>query len=105
MTPATFYTVNAPRHVYYAVRNHTTGKIWTERTELAAQQQARDEDLALIESLTLSHSQLLDLMIPHGPSTPKPAPPEHAGPNEPTRVGVTRVQTGLTHFLRRFRRE
>ena len=104
MTPATFYIVNGPRGIYYAVRNHTTGKIWTERTELAAQQQARDEGLALIESQTLNHSQLLDLMISPGTQTRQPLAEEHASSHEPTRVGVTRVQTGLTHFLKRFRR-
>ena len=104
MTPATFYVVNGPRGVYYAVRNHATGKIWTERTELAAEQQASDEGLALIESKTLAHSQLLDLMIPHGIAPHHSAPEKPAGSNEPTRVGATRVRAGLTHFLQRFRR-
>ena len=31
MAQATFYTVNGPRGEYYAVRNHETKKIWTER--------------------------------------------------------------------------
>ena len=48
MAPATFYTVSGPRGVYYAVRNHESGKVWTERTELAAQQQASEEGLAIV---------------------------------------------------------
>ena len=56
MAQATFYTVNGPRGEYYAVRNHDSGKIWTERTELAANQQAREEGLVFVETQTVSHA-------------------------------------------------
>ena len=89
MAPATFYTVKGPRGIYYAVRNHHTGKVWTERTELAAQRQADDEQLAIVASETIGHSQLLDLMIVQGlntqasdapaPSTASPRPPAPGG--------------------------
>ena len=65
MAPATLYEVNGPRGVYYAVRNHQTGKVWTERTELAAQEQASEEGLCIVEGQSIDHSQLLELMISH----------------------------------------
>jgi hypothetical protein len=100
MTPATFYTVNGPRGVYYAVRNHHTGMVWTERTESAAHQQAQEEGLALIASETVNHHQLLDLMIPQAPVRPL-AVTINPDPPRPT----PRVRSGLTSFLQRFRRD
>ncbi len=94
MTPATFYTVIGPRGEYFAVRNHVTGKIWTERTESAARQQAQEEGLALVSGEKVTHARLLDLMasqIPAGDT----AAAQPASPDAPTRVIVRRVRGGL----------
>jgi hypothetical protein len=90
MTPATFYIVNGPRGEYYAVRNHVTGKFWTERTELAARQQAQDEGLALVAGENITHARLVELMISQVPSgdAAETKPP---GSDTPTRVVVRRV--------------
>ena len=69
MTPATFYIVNGPRGVYYAVRNHHTGKVWTERTELAAEQQC-----CRMKAWRLSRSEDID------PAPPVIGPDGGAGP-------------------------
>jgi len=104
MVPATIYTVHGPRGVYYAVHNHHTGKIWTERTELAAEEQAADEGLALIDSKEIDHASLLDLMIAlaaHPPAlAEKPAEnsSDHRG-----RIGFH--IGGLSRFWHRRRRE
>ena len=97
MAPATFYIVNGPRGEYYAVRNHQTGKVWTERTESAAKQQASDENLALVATETIDHRHLLDLMVAQG-SPMRPT----AGQPPPTKL---HVESGLSRFLRRFRRD
>jgi len=94
MTPATFYIVNGPRGEYYAVRNHVTGKVWTERTELAACQQAQDEGLALVAGEKISHARLVELMISQVPAADAQA--ESAAKSDaPTRVTVRRVLGGL----------
>lgn len=100
MAKATFYVVNGPRAVYYAARNQETGKVWTERTELAARTQGAEEGLEWVEELTISHAQLLDLMIPQ--AMPQPADSPLAGSDEPTRP-VMRVEKGLSRFFRRLR--
>lgn len=95
MTPATLYTVNGPRGVYYAVRNNLTGKIFTERTDVNARQQAEEEGLAIVADARVTHMQLLDLMAPQTPHAPQPQAP--AAPEGPTRVEVRRVQRGIMH--------
>ena len=102
MAQATFYTVTGPRGVYHAVRNHETGKIWTERTEHAAHQQAADEGLSLVDEQSITHMQLLDLMIPQA-APPAVSSATMAGPDEAARPAM-RVEKGLARFLRRFRR-
>lgn len=103
MTPATFYTVNGPRGVYYAVRNHHTGMVWTERTESAAQQQAQEEGLAIIAGQTINHQQLLDLMIRVPENSPGRLREAPVVPVEAAHVAGG-VKSGLSRFLQRLRR-
>ncbi|HWE04787.1 MAG TPA: hypothetical protein VG326_20445 [Tepidisphaeraceae bacterium] len=98
MAQATFYTVNGPRGEYYAVRNHDTEKIWTERTESAAQQQARDEGLEFVGHETIDHVRLLDMMIAV-PFTPTSAP---VAAVERGRMNL-QIESGLSRFFRRLR--
>jgi hypothetical protein len=99
MAHATFYTVNGPRGEYYAVRNHETKKIWTERTELAARQQARDERLEFVGEEAIDHIHLLDLMIAV-PYTPPVDRRSAAG--DSTRITV-KFESGISRFFRRLR--
>ena len=62
MVRATLYTVNGPRGCYFAVRNHHTGLVWTERTELAARSQAAEQGLDIVEEQEVPHERMLQLM-------------------------------------------
>lgn len=85
------------RGEYYAVRNHDTEKIWTERTELAARQQAQDEGLEIVASEKIDHVHLLDMMI----AVPY-TPPTHGGSTDASGLSF-KVEGGLSRFFRRLR--
>ncbi|HET6248273.1 MAG TPA: hypothetical protein VFE47_11290 [Tepidisphaeraceae bacterium] len=97
MAPATLYTVNGPRGTYFAVRNHQTGKVWTERTEAAAVRQAADEQLAIVAGETIGHSQLLDMMIADGLAT-------YHGASDPSAASSANASGGLSRFFKLFHR-
>jgi hypothetical protein len=56
---AVLYTVRGPRGSYFAVHDPATGQVFTERTEQAARQQARDQNLILVSEEEISHQDLL----------------------------------------------
>ena len=62
ISDATLYTVIGPRGTHYAVRNHDTGEIWTERTELAAAALGNEHNLVIVEREEIPHHKLLDMM-------------------------------------------
>lgn len=62
LTDATLFTVNGPHGCYYALRNHDTGAVMTERTESAAAALANEHDLVIAEQRIVSHAQLLEMM-------------------------------------------
>src|SRR5205807_2995981 len=62
LTDATLYTVNGPRGSYYAIRNHDTGSVLTERTESAAAALANEQDLVIVDQREISHAELLEMM-------------------------------------------
>src|SRR5665213_1190204 len=97
MAHATFYTVHGPRGEYYAVHNHDTEKIWTERTELAARQQAYDEGLEFVASENIDHVHLLDKMIAVPYTSPEHGTATHSGHLS------FKVEGGLSRFFRRLR--
>ena len=66
LTDATLYTVNGPRGSYFAVRNHDSGSVLTERTESAAAALANEQDLLIVDQCEISHAQLLEMMAARG---------------------------------------
>lgn len=61
LTDATLYTVHGPRGSYYAVRNHDTGAVLTERTRSAAAGLANEQDLVIVDQREISHAELLEM--------------------------------------------
>ena len=62
LTDATLFTVNGPRGCYYAIRNHVTGAVLTERTDSAAAALANENDLVIAEQREISHAELLEML-------------------------------------------
>lgn len=107
MAQATFYTVKGPRGEYYAVRDHPTGRFFTERTELAARQQAADERLDIVEELAVDHAQLLELMIRHSSAAlaaQNASGAAASGANPSLMHPSLRIESGISRFFNRFRR-
>lgn len=66
LTDATLYIVNGPRGPYYAVHEHETGAVLTERTESAAIALANEKDLLIVDRQQISHAGMLELMAARG---------------------------------------
>ncbi|HXE54537.1 MAG TPA: hypothetical protein VN541_16060 [Tepidisphaeraceae bacterium] len=66
LTDATLYTVNGPMGTYFAVRNHETGCIHTEQTKSAAAKIANEQDLLIVDTGEIDHSELLKMMGKQG---------------------------------------
>jgi len=62
LTDATFYTVTGPTGTYYAVRDHDTGAVLTERTETGAAALANEKDLLIVERGIIDHARLMQMM-------------------------------------------
>ena len=77
---AGLYRVQGPNGVYYAVFDPATGRLWTERSEHSARDQAEDAGLELAPERAITHQALMKLSgrdthpaRPH-PVTPSPTP-------------------------------
>lgn len=53
------YTVQGPRGTYFVVYDPAAGRIWTERTEHAARQQASEVGLVLTSEESVTHEEML----------------------------------------------
>ena len=62
-TRGVLYTVRGPRAVYYALRNEETGRVWTERTELAARDQANELAITIVNEAEITQDELVRLMV------------------------------------------
>ena len=99
LTDATLFTVNGPRGSYYAVRNHDTGTIVTERTESAAASLANEQDLLIVDQREISHAELLDMMAAR---CAEGAGTSAVGAHAETRDShAAEHGSGLLHFARR----
>lgn len=97
LTDATLYTVNGPRGAYYAVRNHDTGAVFTEPTESAAAAVANEQDLVIVDTITVSHSELLSIISSRLTDT---ALPGHRPEREPMTVSFDAPGAGAIGFDR-----
>ena len=81
ITDATLYTVTGPRGTYYALRDHDSGTILTERTPSAAIALANEKDLIVVERLEIEHAELLEMVSTQyadGSAAAPDVPPELA---------------------------
>ena len=73
MTDAKLYEVVTARGTVYALLDVGSGMVWTERSEQAARQLAKDRRLSITEERAISHEELLRLMghepLPKSPAT------------------------------------
>ena len=98
LTDATLFTVNGPRGCYFAVRNHDTGVILTERTESAAAGLANESDLVIVDQREISHAELLEMTAARC-ADDAPTPPAVHADRSPGAPGER--TPGLLQFARR----
>ena len=98
LTDATLFTVNGPRGCYYAVRNHDTGAVLTERTESAAAL-ANEKDLLIVEQREIGHAELLEMMASRaeGSAATDTAHLSHAAPTTEHRPGLLGLARRILH--------
>jgi hypothetical protein len=88
---AGLYRVQGPNGVYYAVFDPATGRLWTERSEHSARDQAEDAGLELAPERAITHQALMKLSgrdtHPARPqptsSSPTPTTPPEEKPPRP----------------------
>lgn len=97
LTDATLFTVNGPRGCYYAIRNHDSGAVLTERTESAAAALANEKDLLIVEQRQISHAELLEMMAARVQDGSAAAHDPHADPA----ASPADHRPGLLGFARR----
>ena len=96
ITDATLYTVTGPRTTYYALRNHDTGAIQTERTEAAAAAIANEQDFVIVDQVQITHGKLLEMMAARSEGNEALDHDEHAMSDAPAAHG-----SGLAALARR----
>lgn len=62
LTDATLLTIDGPKGAYYAVLDHATGTVLTERTEHAAAALANEKDMVIVDRRQITHAELLRMM-------------------------------------------
>jgi hypothetical protein len=73
MADAWLYEVHMARGTVYALRDMTSGTMWTERSEHAARQLAYEKRLRIAHEQSISHEELQRL-LGHEPVSRSPAP-------------------------------
>ena len=92
---AGLYRVQGPNGVYYAVFDPATGRMWTERSEHSARDQAVDAGLELAPERAITHQALMKLsgrdMHPVRPQPTTSSPTPTTPPVEkPPRAAISR---------------